>query len=382
VPAFACIVAGDPEASLFTYASVIDNQSQDPMFVVGRDSSLPGELAANLSAAASLHGAGGTFFHSDVSLWNVGDTSMDVQATYRCSLGECVAAAKTFTLGPLQLLEIDDFVGDALGVPSSGGAVEFSVQGVPPGASPGLIVTSRLYTPSHPAPTVGMFVPGLAAGEATQNAVLTSLSHSAAGGAGFRTNVGGFNPGDASQSLRFYLYDADGFALGQVWRTLAGHSATQINDVFGEAGVQVDVANAYCLVRGDGPVFYAYAAVVDNQSQDPSFVVGQPEFGVPKPVDLGMFEGIALDATTGLPLAGVTVTTIGLGLYETGSVPYQTGADGRFQMFDMPPGLISMLAAAPDHVALSFAAPLAPGKNRLEIRLQPCSPCSGAATGH
>ena len=378
VPAFACTVQGDLERSLFTYAAVIDNQSQDPTFVLGRDASLPGELSANLPAAASLHGAGETFFHSDVALFNTGDASLDVHATYRCSLGDCVPSEKTFTLGPLQVLSLEDFVGDALQAPESGGAVELSLAQQPsPETFPGLIVTSRLYTPSHPAPTVGMFVPGLSTGEATLNAVLTSLSNSSDSSSGFRTNVGAFNPADTEQRLSFYLYAPDGYSIGTVRRTLAGHAAAQINDVFREAGItELNVPNAYCLVRGDSALpFYAYASVIDNQSQDPFFVTGQPEFDVPRPLDLGTFDGIALDATTGLPLAGVGVTTLGLGLYETSSVPVQTGPDGRFQMLWLPPGPIPMLAVAEGYSPLFFTAPLAPGKNRLEVGMQPCSPC-------
>ena len=37
-----------------------------------------------------------------------------------------------------------------------------------------VLVDSRLYTPSRPAPTVGMYVPGLSAGEAYAEAVVTS----------------------------------------------------------------------------------------------------------------------------------------------------------------------------------------------------------------
>ena len=70
---FVAYVEGDPRSSVYAYAAVIDNQSQDPIFVYGRDAASL-ETTVTLPAAASLHGAGGTFFHSDVVISNVGSS--------------------------------------------------------------------------------------------------------------------------------------------------------------------------------------------------------------------------------------------------------------------------------------------------------------------
>ena len=51
----------------------------------------------------------------------------------------------------------------------------------------------------------------------------------------------------------------------------------QVNDVFGAAGVAQDVPAAWALVSGDGVRgLFAYATVIDNQSQDSVFVKGRP----------------------------------------------------------------------------------------------------------
>jgi hypothetical protein len=140
------------------------------------------------------------------------------------------------------------------------------------------VAGSRLYSPEASKPTVGMFVPGLAAGAATLRAVLPSMSHSADPAKGFRTNLGVVNSSDAGQTISIWLYDAVGTLLGQRSVSLDAGEAIQINDVFGHFGVLVDVPAAYALVRGDGlHPFFAYAAVVDNRSQDPIFVTGQSD---------------------------------------------------------------------------------------------------------
>jgi hypothetical protein len=222
-----------------------------------------------LPAAASLHGAGSTFFHSDVSVFNPSATqATTVTARYRCSTGACGNAVQTFTLSPRQMRVFEDIVGTLFVAPETGGAVEFSGS---------VLVDSRLYTPSRPAPTTGMYVPGLSSGEAYAEAVLTSLSYSANPSTGFRTNVGVYNGNDVAQTVTFTLYSPQGVQLGQTLSQFvpARTPAVQINNIAKEAGITADVPSFYCVVRGDGVrKNYAYAAVLDNQSQDLIFVKG------------------------------------------------------------------------------------------------------------
>jgi hypothetical protein len=161
----------------------------------------------------------------------------------------------------------EDIVGTLFGAVDSGGAVDFSGN---------VLVDSRLYTPSRPAPTVGMYVPGLLPGEAYAEAVLTSLSYSANLSIGFRTNVGVYNGNDVAQTVTFTLFSPQGVQLGQTLsRVVPARTPVQINNIAAEAGITGDVPSFYCVVRGDGfSKNYAYAAVLDNQSQDLIFVKG------------------------------------------------------------------------------------------------------------
>ena len=121
-----------------------------------------------------------------------------------------------------------------------------------------------------------MFVPGLGPGDSTGNAVLTSLSNSVDSTTGFRSNVGVYNASDAPQSVAITLFGNTGQSIGRTSFTLGAREVKQINDIFSAVGVHANVPSAYCTVQGDGlSPFYAYAAVVDNQSQDPIFIPGQ-----------------------------------------------------------------------------------------------------------
>src|SRR5262249_33155255 len=143
-------------------------------------------------------------------------------------------------------------------------------------------------SPGKPAATTGDDVPAVSTDRAASQLVLTSLSRSADSGRGFRTNVGLYNPGSLSVHAVVSLYGPSGQLLGSTARDLAGQSSLQINAVFGACGVAGDVPNAYAIVTGTQAIpgldrLFAYAAIVDNQSQDTTLVLGRPMLGTAAP---------------------------------------------------------------------------------------------------
>jgi hypothetical protein len=265
-----CVVRGDQNLPLLAYAGVIDNQSQDLAFVQGQAESPSLAGRVTIPVAASIHGAGGSFFHTDATVLNTSaSSSANVTLRYRCFSGSCGNAIQAVTLGPREKRSFDDLIANLFAAPESGGAIQFD-------SDQPIVVNSRLYTPSRPAPTNGMGVPGLPEAGAPATAVLTSLSHSADPSAGFRSNVGAYNPNDVAQTITFTLYDPAGLPLGEASAGVAPRTSVQISNVFAVAGLTRDVPNAYCVVHGDqGLPLIAYAGVIDNQSQDLAFINGE-----------------------------------------------------------------------------------------------------------
>jgi hypothetical protein len=226
-----------------------------------------------LTAAASVVGLAP--FYSDVRAFNTSySASLDVTADYRCFIGPCQPAppTQTFTLAPRESKPFDDVCVSLFGQANTAGAIEFSH-----GGSAGqLVVTSRLYS-TAPVPTVGMFVPGLPLAAASPATVLTSIRNRAVGpGAGFRTNVGVYNPGASPATPTFHVYDG-GVLLGstQLPSPLAPRSGAQIDDIFAAVGAPAAATeNAVVVVDGGGVALHTYAAVIDNATTDPIFVVG------------------------------------------------------------------------------------------------------------
>jgi plastocyanin len=264
-----------------------------------------------LPAAASI--VGGAPFFSDVRAFNTSYTaSLNVTATYRCFIGNpCpgVAPQETFTLAPRQALAFNDMVALTFHAPDTAGGVEFDHSGF----SDQLVVTSRLYSTS-PTPTVGMFIPGLDHSFAHVTTVLTSIRNRGAG-AGFRTNVGVFNPEDFPVNVTFAIFDNTGTAIGApVTISVAAHSGGQVSRIFLAAGADgTATGNAVVRVTATGEVF-TYAAVIDNATTDPIFVTGAPD---QTPVAGGPVNRIVQVGSTGLNFVdavnGGQVTTIRVG---------------------------------------------------------------------
>lgn len=270
VSSFTCTVSSNSQDALYTWASVIDNQSNDATFLIGQQFFVPPRILV-LPAAASLHGGAGTFFRSDLAVFNDDVVGLPyVTARYRCSLGACTGSQVTFDVGPGATAVFSDAVATLFGAPESAGWIELTQAADRSGR---ISVTSRLYTPGPVRGTVGMSVPALEPRDGTPSQVLPLLSK------GSRVNVGVVNPDGAAQVVTIQVFSKRGERLGRLKRLLLTKQATQINDIFHELGIPGDADAAYVLAEGSPPPFriFAYAAIIDNASQDPIFVIGQDD---------------------------------------------------------------------------------------------------------
>jgi hypothetical protein len=231
-----------------------------------------------IAASASIHGQNNAFFQTDLWLVNSSTVvSVPVIARHRCFAGQtCGNADKLANVPARGTLQFNDAIGGFFGDPGTAGAIELTFDS----ALSRVSALSRTYSPSLPAPTTGSALAGLATFEARSRSVLPGLASN--GGdlaAGFRTNVGAYNPSvDSPATVTFTLYREDGARLGNpVERTLQPGEPIQINDVFAAAGAGSTVTtNAYAIVSSTFDVF-AYATVIDNRTADSMILTGQPD---------------------------------------------------------------------------------------------------------
>ena len=260
-----------------------------------------------LPAAASVQGLAP--FLSDVRVFNTSySASVAVTAVYRFGS----QPVRTFTLAPREAKSFDDICVSLFAMPNSLGAVEFTSS-----ASAGtVVVTSRLYSP-FPQPVggaVGMFIPGLPSSAAQAVTVLPGLMNGAS-----RTNVGVYNPNDASVSVAVRLYDGP-VLLGTVPLTLGPRTGTQISNIYKSLGFETLVrTDGYCTVESSistAPLF-SYAAMADNATQDTILVVGAPDvaappgFNPPTPTKTGGTAGPTPSPTPTPPAGSTRIVNVG-----------------------------------------------------------------------
>jgi heme/copper-type cytochrome/quinol oxidase subunit 2 len=223
-----------------------------------------------LPTVASVAGAGGVPFVSDVRLFNTSYSDvLTVTAVYRFN-----GATQTFQLAPREAKAFDDIAASLFASPGSLGAVEFTS----PAAQGTLVVSSQLRSPVATGGFVGMFIPGLPPSAASAVTVLTALSNGDS-----RTNIGVYNPNPGPVTATIRLFDGP-VLLGTTSAGLAGHAFTQVNDIYRVVGfgslVRTD-GHATVESSDAGSPLFTYAAEADNKSGDLILIVGQPDVAAP-----------------------------------------------------------------------------------------------------
>jgi hypothetical protein len=147
------------------------------------------------------------------------------------------------------------------------------------------VATQRIYA-NVDSKTLGQFVPGLDATTALSKGVLIQLQQNGTGGqvGTFRTNLGGANPNGAVASITLELHDqANAVAATRTFQLQPFGILTPSRiDAFFGTGAGVDLSDAWISFASDQPVFL-YGSVIDNGSDDPTFVTASNDSGIAPP---------------------------------------------------------------------------------------------------
>ncbi len=250
--------------SVSVYGSVIDNRTQDPVYIQAVPAPLGTELT--IPAVGRAPGVAGTFWRSDVTIFNPGLTTMSVSLRYLAAgQDNRFAGAQNVTVPPSRTVVIAD-VAQALGVSSGSGALQVSW------SSPtGPIVTSRTYTTADGGGTYGQSI----------DPVTTFGNDSYVPGlrsdASFRSNVGFVNSSDVQMTVSATLLSDNGSVIGTTQIGLSPRSQVQfaVGALFPAAN-NPRAGTLTLLAHTDGAAaLFAYGSIVDNASGDPVFYGGR-----------------------------------------------------------------------------------------------------------
>jgi PKD repeat protein len=246
------------------YGSVIDNRTQDPVYVQAIPSPKGSELV--IPAVGRAPGIGGTFWRSDLTLFNPGLTTLAVSLRYLAAgQDNRNAASQVVTLPPSRTIVIAD-VAQMFGISNGSGALRVTWNG-----SPGPIVTSRTYTSAVGGGTFGQSIDPVAS--FANDSVVPGLRADSS----FRSNAGFVNGGDLPMTVTATLLSDFGIVIGTTQVGLAPRSQVQyaIGTLFPAANTP-RAGTLTLIAHADGSAaLFAYGSIVDNASGDPVFFGGR-----------------------------------------------------------------------------------------------------------
>jgi hypothetical protein len=248
----------------FAYAAVVDNLSGDPTFYPAATPA----ASVYLPGIARVTGYGSTFFSTGLSIANVGAADARVEVTFlEHDRDNNRAPSRFLTLAAGETLHVEDALGALFGLSETYGAL--AVEG---SDSDRLVVAERIATPSASgAGTVGQQVDSLSDDGFFSRGSLLGLRQDAA----FRSNVGLFNPEPFTAAVSLTLKRADGQVIGEAVVSVPplGYVQRNLAVLFPEAAWSEGEVLTLSIDSPDLDVF-AFGAVIDNVSQDPTLSPG------------------------------------------------------------------------------------------------------------
>lgn len=250
-------------ARVFSYASVVDNHSNDPIYVPAQQERSSTSTLV-VAAAASGDGAHGTRWRTDLRIYAVDELDRLTLTFLPFAGGEPVVRELALDMPAGGQVAVDDVIA-TLGTMGAGTLL---LDGAGPAGVARMLATSRTYTLSDQG-TYGQFIPATRYSSTAARSVVPDV----VGSADYRTNIGLFNPvPNRTAEVTLRLVSADNVLLGSTAVELGPRRALQVNDVFlALAAPPAEVAVVEVATQDDDVGVGAYSSVVNNRSGDAVF---------------------------------------------------------------------------------------------------------------
>lgn len=264
------ITVDSPTGAVTAYASVLDNKTTDPLAVMPVDVSKISATRYVIPGMAEL-GNRADNFHSDLRIFNGGDSDTPITMTYYPMGNGTPVTAPPRTIRKGEVLVMDNLLPAFFGVNDGGGSVVITT---PQNSS--LVATGRTYTIVDNGGTFGQFIPGVTPAEGTALGEAPLQVMQLEESARFRSNVGFTELTGNPVTLRIKLHLPDSKQTPMTEFTLAPNEFRQLRPILGlNPGEQTYNARIEVEVIGGSGRVTAYGSVIDNESKDPTYVPAQ-----------------------------------------------------------------------------------------------------------
>jgi hypothetical protein len=249
------------------YASAVDNFTNDPLLVSPVLKSSTSSSRYVLPGVADLNN-GVASWRTDMRIFNSSTAPVTVTLLYVPQGNPTATQTATRTLAAGQVLAIDNTLQTLFGLTNSGGSMVVTTA-----IASNLVVTGRTYNQTSNG-TYGQFIPGVTPSESVGNGdralQVLQLEHSSR----YRTNIGVAETSGNGATVEVSLILPDTLTTPKTTMTLAANEFRQFS--LADFGLG-DIYNARVTVKvtgGSGKVT-AYGSVIDQITQDPTYVPAQ-----------------------------------------------------------------------------------------------------------
>lgn len=268
------ITVDSPTGAVTGYASVLDQETTDPLAVMPVQAANVQSTRYVLPGVADINN-GAANFHSDVRIYNGGLVSETMTLTYfpQSQPEAATQLPATITIAPGEVKAFDNILPSLFGLRNTGGSLLVTTP-----RESSLVVTGRTYSIGDENGTYGLFVPGItpqeARGAGEPALQILQLEQSPK----FRTNLGIAEVTGNGARIRITLAVPDSLATPSLERDVRPNEFFQIVNVidsFLGAGANSYNARVYVEVISGAGRITAYGSVIDNATQDPTYVPAQ-----------------------------------------------------------------------------------------------------------
>jgi uncharacterized repeat protein (TIGR01451 family) len=257
-----------PGGKVTAYASVLDNNTNDPLLVAPTTLADEGNTKWVMPGVADLDN-GTANWQTDMRVFNAGTTDVDATLTfYSQNGGEPKTANVRIAAGQVQ--QLDRTLANTFGVSNDGGAVHIATP-----TSARLVTTARTYNQTTGG-TYGQFISAVttneAAGVGNRPLQLLQVEESSR----FRSNIGLAEVTGHAVKVEITVVPPDAKFSAVTQLELKPNEFRQLNALLRSVGL-TDTYNARVTVKaieGTGRVT-AYASVIDMITNDPTLVPAQ-----------------------------------------------------------------------------------------------------------
>ena len=256
-----------PTGKVSAYASVVDNQTNDPLLVFPVLKGAASATRYTIPGVADLNN-GFASWRSDIRVFNPGASPAAVTLAYYPQGGATTPTPQTVTVNPGQVYAIDNALQTLYGLTNSGGAIVVSTP-----TTSALTVTARTYNQTT-AGTYGQFIPAVSPSQSVglgdRTLQLLQLESSSA----YRTNIGLVETSGSPVTVQVTVVPEDSKVVANLTYALNPNEFRQFSIADFGFGTVYNARVSVKVIGGTGRVT-AYGSVIDAFTQDPTYVPAQ-----------------------------------------------------------------------------------------------------------